>query len=65
MGTNVFPVHCTGKEVPLPITIREEDGEVEESIPASAAMCVDAPVSRTQSPALGGEDWMESPVSAW
>ena len=60
----VEPVHWTSMDAPLPTMMREE-GETEESIPASPTMCVDAPVSRTQLPALGGEGCRVSPVSAW
>ena len=61
----VEPVHWTGMEAPLPTMMREEQGDVEESIPASPAMCVEAPVSRTQSWALGGEVWRVRSLSAW
>jgi hypothetical protein len=36
--------------------MREVEGVVEESIPDKEAMCDDAPVSNTQSGALGGVD---------
>ena len=51
MGVEIVvePVHWTGMDAPLPTMMREEQGDVEESIPASPAMCVEAPVSRTQS----------------
>ena len=60
-----MPAHWTGSEAPLPTTMREVEGVVEESIPDEEAMCDDAPVSNTQSEALGGVDWRERPVSAW
>ena len=56
VGMSASPVHCTGSEAPLPTMMQEEEGEVERSLPASAVMCVNAPVSRTQSPAFDGED---------
>jgi len=65
VGMEPCPVHCTGKEAPLPTMIREEDGEREESIPELPAMCDEAPVSNTQSVALGGDGWSKRPVRAW
>ena len=59
VGTEPCPVHCTGKEAPFPTTMREEDGDVEDSIPELPAMCEDAPVEH------GSEDYSDRPVSAW
>jgi hypothetical protein len=61
----VVPAHWTGSEAPLPTTMREVEGVVEESIQDEEAMCDDVPMSNTQSEALGGVDWRERPVSAW
>lgn len=38
MGTVAVPMHCTGKEAPLPTMIREVEGAVEESIPELPTM---------------------------
>ena len=51
-----MPEHWTGSEAPLPTTMREVEGVAEESIPDEEVMCDDAPVSNTQSEALGGVD---------
>ena len=64
VGTVAVPAHCTGKDAPLSTTMRAEEGAVDESIPELPAMCDEAPVSRSQSLALGGVDWRVRPVRA-
>ena len=55
VGTVVDPAQCTGKEAPLLTMMCDEEGVMEESIPESPIMCADAPVSKIQSPSLGGD----------
>ena len=64
MGMEPWPVHCTGKDAPFPTMIREEDEEMDDSIPELPTMWEDAPVSNTQSVELGGEDCSDRPVCA-